>query len=88
MSVAIFDLKKKKIESQTVDSTGMIYLDALLIFQHRLLFSKLFRMKIVLLDILVAIDFYVILSPLIFNSSSCGNCQNFVTCYSPSFFIL
>lgn len=75
MSVAFFDLKKKKKNRVTVDSTGVIYLDALLIFQHRLLFSKLFQMKIVLLDILVGIDFCVILSPLILNNSSYGNCH-------------
>lgn len=40
MSVTFVDLKKeKKKESQATDLTGVIHLEALLIFQYELLFS-------------------------------------------------
>lgn len=71
MSIAFVE-----IESQAADSTGVIYLDTLLIFQHRLLFSRLFSDENSIAGhLLVGIYSYVILSPLIFNSSSYGNCH-------------
>lgn len=51
MSIAFVDLKKKKKESQATDLTGVIHVDALLIFQYEFLFSGLLQMEIVLLDI-------------------------------------
>lgn len=39
MSVTFVDLKKEKKKSQATDLTGVIHLEALLIFQYELLFS-------------------------------------------------
>lgn len=75
MSIAFVDLKKKK-ESQGADSTGVIYLDALLlIFQYRLIFWIISDENSIARHLLVGIYSYVILSPLIFDSSSYENCR-------------